>query len=61
MSEAKKEDINSSLPLPYEDDGTDYWQGPEQRATSAPGSTDDEFALYSAAGGASRPLDTNSR
>ncbi|MGD2089343.1 MAG: hypothetical protein PVH61_24420 [Candidatus Aminicenantes bacterium] len=27
MSEAKKEDINSSLPLPYEDDGTDYWQG----------------------------------
>lgn len=27
MSEAKQEDINSSLPLPYEDDGTDYWQG----------------------------------
>ena len=27
MSEAKKEDINSSLPAPYEDDGTDYWQG----------------------------------
>ena len=27
MSEAKKEGINSSLPVPYEDDGTDYWQG----------------------------------
>ncbi len=27
MIEAKKEDINSSLPFPYEDDGTDYWQG----------------------------------
>lgn len=27
MSEARKEDINSSLPAPYEDDGTDYWQG----------------------------------
>ena len=27
MSEAKKAGINTSLPLPYEDDGTDYWQG----------------------------------
>jgi hypothetical protein len=27
MNEAKKEGINSSLPVPYEDDGTDYWQG----------------------------------
>jgi hypothetical protein len=27
MSGAKKEGINSSLPVPYEDDGTDYWQG----------------------------------
>jgi hypothetical protein len=27
MSEANKADINTSLPVPYEDDGTDYWQG----------------------------------
>jgi hypothetical protein len=28
MNEVKKEGgINSSLPAPYEDDGTDYWQG----------------------------------
>ena len=26
MSEVKNEDVNSSLPVAYEDDGTDYWQ-----------------------------------
>jgi hypothetical protein len=26
MSEGKKEDLDSLLPVPYEDDGTDYWQ-----------------------------------
>jgi hypothetical protein len=26
MSEGNKEELDSSLPVPYEDDGTDYWQ-----------------------------------